>query len=79
MAGFVQDNLSTDQVGGSVCFRMIQAHDIYYALYFYYYYLSSTSDHQALDPGVWGPLVNGTGFMQKLLLCLHAYLNVVVI
>ena len=24
--------------------------------YFYYYYISSTSDHQALDPGGWGPL-----------------------
>ena len=35
---------------------MIQAHYIYCALYFYYYYISSTSDHQALDPGGWGPL-----------------------
>ena len=31
-------------------FRMIQVHYIYCALYFYYYYISSTSDHQALDP-----------------------------
>jgi len=41
-------------------FRMIQAHYVYCALYFYYYYISSTSDHQALDPGwggrCWGPL-----------------------
>ena len=26
------------------------------AIYFYYYYISSTSGHQALDPGGWGPL-----------------------
>ena len=31
-------------------FRMIQAHYIYCALYFHYYYISSTSDHQALNP-----------------------------
>ena len=37
-------------------FRMIQAHSIYCELYFYYYYISSTSDHQTLDPGVWGAL-----------------------
>ena len=34
-------------------FGMIQAHCTYCALYFYYYYISSTSDHQALDPGAW--------------------------
>ena len=51
---FVEDTLSTDWgVGG---FRIIQAHIIYCALYFYYYYINSTSDHQALDPGGWGPL-----------------------
>ena len=33
-------------------FRVIQAHYIYCALYFYYYYISSTSDHQGLDPEV---------------------------
>ena len=54
---------------------MIQGPNIYCA----FDYLSPTSDHQALDPGVWGPLVNCTDFMQKLSLCLHAYLNVVVI
>ena len=37
--------------------RMIQAHDIYCSPYFYYYYISSTSDHQALDLGDWGPLL----------------------
>ena len=31
---------------------IIQA--LYCGLYFYYYYRSSTSDHQALDPGGWG-------------------------
>ena len=35
---------------------MIQGHYIYCAFYFYYYYISSTSDHQALDPGGWGSL-----------------------
>ena len=25
--------------------------------YFYHYCISSTSDHQALDPGGWGPLI----------------------
>ena len=31
-------------------FRMIQAHYTYCGIYFYYYYISSTSDHQALEP-----------------------------
>ena len=31
--------------------------EIYYVLYFYYYYISSTSDHQASDPGGRGPLI----------------------
>ena len=35
---------------------MIQVHYIDCALYFYRYYISCTSDHQALDPGGWGPL-----------------------
>ena len=34
---------------------MIQVCYIYCAHYFYYYCISSTSDHQALDPGSWGP------------------------
>ena len=29
---------------------------IYCILYCYYYYISSISDHQALDPSIWGPL-----------------------
>ena len=37
-------------------FRMIQEHYIHCALYSYYYYISSTSDHQTLDPGGCGPL-----------------------
>ena len=36
---------------------MIQAHYLYCAVYFCYYYISSTSDHQVLDPGGWGPLL----------------------
>ena len=38
-------------------FWMIQTYYIYCGLYFCYYYISSTSDHQALDPGDWEPLV----------------------
>ena len=36
-------------VGGEG-FRMIEAHYTYCGVYLYYYYVSSTSDHQALDP-----------------------------
>ena len=43
--------------GGVVGFRMIQTHSNYCVLYFNYYYISSTSDHQALNPGGWEPLV----------------------
>ena len=39
---------------------MIQVHDIHCVLYFYYYYISSTSDHQTLDTGGWGPLTWST-------------------
>ena len=35
---------------------MIQVRYTYCALYFYYYCISSTSDHQTLDPGGWGAL-----------------------
>ena len=42
--------------GGGDDFGMIQVHYIHCALYFYYYYIGSTSDHQALDLGGWGPL-----------------------
>ena len=53
--GFMEESFFTDGAGDS--FGMIQVHYIYCALYFYYYYISFTSDHQALDPGGWGPLV----------------------
>ena len=43
--------------GGADGFGRIQARYIYWALYFYYYYTCSASDHQALDPGGWGPLL----------------------
>ena len=39
---------------------LIWVHYMYYALYFYYYYINFTSDHQALDPRVWGPLMHTT-------------------
>ena len=48
--GFMEDSFSAHQEGDG--FRMIQAKHIYCALYFCYY-ISSTSDRQALDPGVW--------------------------
>ena len=44
------------RVGRGDGFRMIQVHCIYCALY-YYYYISSTSDHQELDPRGWWLLV----------------------
>ena len=31
-------------------FGMIQTHYTYCAVYFYYYHITSTPDHQALDP-----------------------------
>ena len=37
---------------------IIQVHYIYCTFYFYYYYISSTSEHQTVDPGGWGPLDN---------------------
>ena len=55
---FHEDNFSTNG-SGAEGLRKIQAHHIYRALYFYYYYISSTSDHQALDPRGWGPLITG--------------------
>ena len=42
--------------GGGEGLGIIQAHYTYCVLSFYYYYISSTSDHQALDPGGRGPL-----------------------
>ena len=44
---------------------MIQEHYIYFALYFYHCYISSTSDHQALDPRGWGPLALSMKYLNK--------------
>lgn len=44
---------------------MIQEKYIYGALYFYHYYVSFTSDHQALHPGGWGPLLYCVARKQK--------------
>ena len=46
-------------------FGVIQVHYIYCALYFYYYCINSTSDHQTLDPGGWGPLLWTTVFINN--------------
>ena len=60
-SGFVEDSFSIGQGGGwrgtvGDGFGMLQACYIYCVLYFYYFSISSTSDHQAVDPGGWGPL-----------------------
>ena len=65
--GFMEDSFSTDKCegeGGGVGvgegvgdgFQMIQVPYISCALNFYYYHISSTSDHQAIEPRGWGPL-----------------------
>ena len=51
----MEDSVSTDE-GSEEGFWMSQARYIYCTPYFYDYYSSSTSDHQALAPGRWGPL-----------------------
>lgn len=51
--GFMEGNFSVDW-GRWDSLGMIQAHNIYCALY--HYYISSTSYHQTLDPGGLGPL-----------------------
>ena len=53
--GFTEDNFSMDQGWGDG-FGIIQVNYIYCALYFYNDYISSTSGHEALDPGGCGPL-----------------------
>ena len=50
----MEDSFFTDWSGGG--FDIIQARYMYCALYFYYYDISSTSDHQALDPEGCGSL-----------------------
>ena len=50
---FVEDNFSLDGVGGG---WFLDDSRVLHLLCSYYY-ISSTSDHQALDPGGWGPLL----------------------
>ena len=51
----MEDSFSRDR--GEDGFGMIQGYYTYCAVYFCYYYISSISDHQALDPGGWRPLL----------------------
>ena len=51
----IEDNFSMNWGRGNGL-GMIEENYIFCAVYFYYYYISSTSDHQALDPRVWGLL-----------------------
>ena len=53
----MEDKFSMNQGGVGDGLGMICAQEIYGALYFYYYSSSFTSNHQALDPGGWGPLL----------------------
>ena len=55
---FTEGHFSTYWAWGD-CFGMIRAHCIYCALYFHDYYINSTSGHQALDLGGWGPCFRG--------------------
>ena len=64
--GFMEDSFSVDEVGvgwggegggGEGTLGQIQAHHVYRELCFYCCYVSATSDHQAADPGGWGPLL----------------------
>ena len=54
VTGFVEGNFFHEPGQGDGL-GMIQAHYIYCTLHLYYCYISSTSDHQALDPRGWGP------------------------
>ena len=53
----MEDSFSTNVGGVGMVSGLIQVNYIYCALYFYYYYISSTSDHQALDPIGCRPMV----------------------
>ena len=53
----MEDSFPMNQAWGNGL-GMIQAHHTDFALYFYYYYISSTSEHQELDPRGWGPLLS---------------------
>ena len=57
---FMEDNFSMDLGWGKMVSEWLKIHYIYCVFYFYYYYISSTSDHQALDPRGWGPLEQST-------------------
>ena len=51
---FMEDNFSTDGEGRGWFPDDLRAWHLLCTSYFYYYYISSTSDHQALDPGLLG-------------------------
>ena len=51
--GLVEDNSSVDWRGDGL--GMTQEHYVYCALSSHCYDVSSTSDHQVLDPRSWGP------------------------
>ena len=51
-------------MGGGYGFEMIQVHYIYCTCYFYYH-IRTTSDHQALDPGGWGPLLSYVAYVDS--------------
>ena len=53
----MEDSFSTNVGGVGMVSGLIQVNYVYCALYFYYYYISSTSDHQALDPRGCRPMV----------------------
>ena len=56
------------RLGRRFGFGMIQVHHTYCALNFYYN-ISSTSDHQALDPGGWGPIIYTIFFLRFCSIC----------
>ena len=57
--GFTEDNLSTDRGQGMGWFGDDSSAFTFIVHFFYYYDISSTSDHQALDPRGWGPCYRG--------------------
>ena len=52
----LEGNFSADWSQGER-YRIIQVHYTCALYYYYYYYISSISNHQALDPRGWGPLL----------------------
>ena len=54
---FMEDNVSTDQEWEGGGFRMTQAITFIVHFISIYYDVTSTSDHQAFDPGDCGPLL----------------------